>query len=115
EDHGGVEERVDPGEAGDPVIAAHPEGQGDGDRAAAEEEVPQHAERELRAREQRLVAVLVHQRRLLAASTSCSGRARTRKSSVRLTQRTTPAWSTRNSAGRATSCPPTPAPLWTIP
>ena len=45
-----------------------------------------------------------------AARIMSSGRARTRKSSVRLTQRITPDESTRNSAGRAMSCPFTPAP-----
>ena len=40
-----------------------------------------------------------------AASSICSGRARTRMSPVRLRQRTVPVRSTRNSAGRAMSWP----------
>src|SRR5205085_9922334 len=97
-DHRGVEERLDPVEAGDPVIAGHADAEGHGDRADAEGEMIEHAPHELRAREQTLVTVLVHQRRVRAAARSCSGRARTRMSSVRLTQRTVPERSTRNSA-----------------
>ena len=47
----------------------------------------------------------------LAASRIWSGRARTRRSPVRLIQRMVPEESMRNSAGRATSWPLTPAPL----
>jgi len=50
-----------------------------------------------------------------AASSIISGVARTRRSSVRLRQRTMPVRSTRNSAGRAMSRPFSPAPLCRIP
>lgn len=48
----------------------------------------------------------------LACASISSARARTRRSSVKLTQRTTLEASTRNSAGRAISCPSGPAPAW---
>ena len=64
----------------------------------------------LRSGHRRLRHAVWCYRRPFAAANISSARARTRTSSVKLTQRTIPDESTKNSAGRAMSCPSGPPP-----
>src|SRR4051794_12905541 len=60
EDHRGIEERIDPAEAGDDVIAEHARGQRDRTGEDRVAEVADHPPRELDAGEEAIGAVFVH-------------------------------------------------------
>src|SRR3954452_94292 len=60
EDHRGVEQRIDPAEAGDDVIAEHARAQRDRTGEDRVAEVADHPPREFDAREEAISAVFVH-------------------------------------------------------